>query len=67
MPVFLYLNVHREYYLSIANLLRLHSSKSFNCLRSALDMAFTAYYLLKNPEDTKIFMYKTNKKKQARS
>lgn len=58
IPVFLYLNSHREYSIAAVSFLRLHQSKSFNCLRSALDSVFTAYYLLKNPDKEKVYLTK---------
>ncbi len=56
IPAFLYLNTHREFYLSMANFLRLHSSSSFRNLRCALDSVFTAYYLLKHPDSTDAYL-----------
>ena len=56
IPAFLFLNSHREFYLGVTSYLRLHESKSFCSLRSALDSAFTAYYLLKHPEKIKIYL-----------
>ncbi|MDD5358606.1 MAG: hypothetical protein PHX80_05645 [Candidatus Nanoarchaeia archaeon] len=58
IPAFLFLNVHRELYLSMTNFLRLHKGKSFCNLRSAIDSTFTAYYLLKNPDKENV--YKAN-------
>ena len=58
MPVFLYLIVHAEFYNSISSYLRLHKSISFRCMRSALDSAFTSYYLLKKPEKLDVYLSK---------
>lgn len=60
IPCFLYLISHNELYLAVANFLRLHQSKSFCNLRSALDATFTAYYLLKNPDKRKIYLSSIN-------
>jgi hypothetical protein len=38
----------------------LHQSKAFCSLRSALDCAFTAYYLLKHPDKRDIYLSKIN-------
>jgi hypothetical protein len=56
IPAFLFLNSHREFYLGVNNFFRLHQSKTFCNLRSALDSAFTAYYLLKHPDRIKIYL-----------
>lgn len=58
MPIFLYLIVNAEFYNSISSYLRLHKSTSFKCMRSALDAAFTSYYLLKNPEKLDVYLSK---------
>jgi len=58
IPVFLYLNTHREFYLAMSYFLRLHYSKSFCNLRSALDSVFTAYYLIKNPSKIRVYTSK---------
>ncbi len=58
IPAFLFLNAHRELYLSMTNFLRLHQGKSFCNLRSAIDSAFTAYYLLKNPDKETVYLAK---------
>ncbi len=60
IPAFLYTNVHREFYLASVSFLRLLSSKSFNSLRCAIDSTFTAYYLLKNPNKTSVYLSKVN-------
>jgi len=57
-PAFLYLISHQEYYCGMASFLRLHKTESFRCLRAALDSAFIAYYLLKNPDKTEIYLDK---------
>ena len=54
--VFLFLNVHREFYLSMANFIRLHTSKSYCNLRAAIDSTLTAYYLLNNPDKQEIYL-----------
>jgi len=56
IPSYLFLNVHREYYLGIDHFLSLHNTKSFLNLRSAIDSTFTAYYLLKNPEKLDVYL-----------
>lgn len=58
IPCFLYLIIHSEYYIAMANFLRLHQSKSFCSLRAALDCAFTAYYLLKHPDKRDVYLSK---------
>lgn len=60
IPCFLFLVIHSEYYISMANFLRLRQSKSFCSLRSALDSVFTAYYLLKNPGKRKVYLSKAS-------
>jgi len=57
LPAYLFLNVHREYYLGIDHFLSLHNTKSFLNLRSAIDSTFTAYYLLKNPEKLDVYLH----------
>lgn len=59
IPAFLYLISHQEFYNGMASFLRLHKSQSFRCLRAALDSSFTAYYLLKNPDNTQIYINKS--------
>lgn len=59
IPAFLHLISHQEFYCGMASFLRLHKTQSFRCLRAALDSTFTAYYLLKNPDKTKIYMDKS--------
>ncbi|MFH1956908.1 MAG: hypothetical protein ABIJ15_00340 [bacterium] len=56
IPVFLFLNTHREFYLAMACFLRGHYTKSFCNLRAALDSVFTACYLLKFPEKKEIYL-----------
>jgi hypothetical protein len=56
IPAFLHLISHQEFYSGIAAFLRLHKTQSFRCLRAALDSTFTAYYLLKNPDKTEIYL-----------
>lgn len=58
IPLFLYLIVHGELYNAVSSYLRIHKSISFRCMRSALDCAFTSYYLLKKPENTDIYLSK---------
>jgi hypothetical protein len=58
ISAFLYLTSHQEYYSGIAAFLRLHNTQSFRCLRAALDSTFTAYYLLKNPDKTELYVNK---------
>ena len=43
----------------MASFLRLHKTQSFRCLRAALDSAFTAYYLSKNPDKIEIYLDKS--------
>jgi hypothetical protein len=59
VPAFLHLISHQEFYSGMASFLRFHKTQSFRCLRAALDSTFTAYYLLKNPDATEIYMNKT--------
>jgi hypothetical protein len=61
ISAFLNLISHQEFYSGIASFLRLHKAQSFRCLRAALDSTFTAYYLLKNPDQTEIFLDKSGK------
>ena len=63
IPAFLFMNAHREFYLSMCNFLRLHSSNSFRNLRSAIDSVLTAYYLLKQPESTEAYINNLRKDK----
>jgi hypothetical protein len=58
IPAFLHLISHQEFYCGMASFLRLHKTQSFRCLRAALDSTFTAYYLLKNPDKTEIYLDK---------
>ena len=55
-PFFLFLNIHREFYLCVANFLRMHRSKAFVDLRLAIDSALTAYYLIQYPEKEEIYL-----------
>jgi hypothetical protein len=43
----------------MSSFLRLHKTQSFRCLRAALDSTFTAYYLLKNPDQTELYLNRT--------
>ncbi len=56
MPAFLNLISHQEFYNGMAAFLRLHKTQSFRSLRVALDSTFTAYYLLKNPDDIELYL-----------
>ncbi|MCG2722013.1 MAG: hypothetical protein L6290_08375 [Thermodesulfovibrionales bacterium] len=58
IPAFLYLISHQEFYYGMASFLRLHKTQALRCLRVALDSTFTAYYLLKNPEETDSYLQK---------
>lgn len=58
IPLFLYLIVHGELYNAISSYLRIHKSISFRCMRSALDCAFTSYYLLKKPDKIDVYLSK---------
>lgn len=58
IPAFLYTNVHREFYVAVASFFRLASSKSFNCLRCAIDSTFTAYYLMQYPDKAEVYLSK---------
>ena len=58
IPAFLYLISHQEFYYGIASFLRLHKTQCFRSLRVALDSAFTAYYLLKNPDEIGLYLNK---------
>jgi hypothetical protein len=58
IPAFLNLISHQEFYAAMASFLRLHKTQSFRCLRAALDSTFTAYYLLKNPDQTELYLNK---------
>ena len=60
IPAFLYLISLEEFYCATASFLRFHKTKAFRCLRAALDSSFTAYYLLKNPEATVVYVNKTD-------
>ena len=61
IPLFLYLIVHSEFYNAVAAYLRIHKSISFRCMRSALDCAFTSYYLLKKPDKLDVYLSKLDK------
>lgn len=56
IPSFLYLVSHSEFYIGMISYLRMHQSKSFNSLRAALDSTFTAYYLLRYPDKTDVYL-----------
>jgi len=56
IPAFLFMNVHREFYLSMGNFLSLHGMVSFRNLRSAIDSALTAYYLLEYPDSREVYL-----------
>ncbi len=58
IPLFLYLIIHGELYNAVSSYLRTHKSISYRCMRSALDGAFTSYYLLKKPEKIDIYLSK---------
>lgn len=58
IPLFFYLIVHGEFYNAVSSYLRIHKSISFRCMRSALDCAFTSYYLLKKPEKLDVYLSK---------
>ena len=60
IPAFLYLISLEEFYCGTASFLRFHKTKAFRCLRAALDSSFTAYYLLKNPDATNVYVNKMN-------
>ncbi|OGW51833.1 MAG: hypothetical protein A2Y81_01720 [Nitrospirae bacterium RBG_13_43_8] len=64
IPAFLYLILHSEFYQAMASFLRMHHSKSFVSLRIALDCAFTAYYLIKHPDKTDIYLSKLNEEEK---
>lgn len=64
IPAFLYLIIHSEFYQAMASFLRMHHSKSFVSLRIALDCAFTAYYLIKHPDKTDIYLSKLNEEEK---
>ena len=64
--VFLFLNVHREFYLSMANFIRLHLDKSYCNLRSAIDSALTAYFLINNPEKQESYLSKRKTKMESK-
>jgi hypothetical protein len=59
IPAFLSLISHQEFYAGMSSFLKLHKTQSFRCLRAALDSTFTAYYLLKNPDQTEIYLNKS--------
>jgi hypothetical protein len=63
IPLFLYLIVHGELYNAVSSYLRIHKSISFRCMRSALDCAFTSYYLLKKPEKIDVYLSKLSEDK----
>ena len=58
IPAFLHLITQQEFYAGMASFLKLHKTQSFRCLRAAFDSTFTAYYLLKNPDKTEIYLNK---------
>lgn len=62
----LFCNIHRKFYLSMANFLRLHYAESFVNLRAAIDSVFTAYYLLKNPDRVKIYLASTQEDSETK-
>lgn len=61
IPSFLYLITHSEFYFAMISFLRMHQSKSFISLRTAIDCTFTAYYLLKHPDKTDVYLSKLSK------
>lgn len=63
IPIFLYLYSHSEFCFAMASFLRLHKSKSFCSLRSSIDSAFTAYYLIKHPEKIDIYLSGVNQER----
>lgn len=65
IPVFLYLVTHSELYTGILSFLRLHRSKALTNLRTALDCTFTAYYLLKYPDKTSVYLSKIKKEQDT--
>jgi hypothetical protein len=64
IPAFLYLISHQEFYYGMASFLRLHKTQSFRSLRVALDSTFTAYYLLKNPDDIGLYLNRSTNSPQ---
>lgn len=64
IPAFLYLIIHSEFYQAMASFLRMHHSKSFVNLRIALDCTFTAYYLIRHPDKTDIYLSKLNEEEK---
>jgi hypothetical protein len=64
IPAFLYLISHQEFYYGMASFLRLHKTQAFRSLRVALDSTFTAYYLLKNPEEIDLFLSRSTHSSQ---
>jgi hypothetical protein len=60
IPAFLHLITQQEFYTGMASFLKLHKTQSFRCLRAAFDSTFTAYYLLKNPDKTEIYVNKVD-------
>jgi hypothetical protein len=64
MPAFLYLISHQEFYYGMASFLRLHKAQSFRSLRVALDSTFTAYYLLKNPDEIGLYLSRSTQSPQ---
>jgi hypothetical protein len=59
IPAFLSLISHQEFYSGMAAFLRFHKAESFRCLRAALDSTFTAYYLLKYPDEINSYLDKS--------
>lgn len=64
IPAFLYLISHQEFYYGMASFLRFHKTQSFRSLRVALDSTFTAYYLLKYPEEIELYLNRDSNSSQ---
>jgi len=64
IPAFLYLISHQEFYYGMASFLRIHKTQSYRSLRVALDSTFTAYYLLKYPDDIELYLNKNTNSPQ---
>ncbi len=67
IPAFLYLISHQEFYYAMASFLRLHRTQSFRSLRVALDSTFTAYYLLRNPDEIDLYLSRSAQPRQWES
>lgn len=64
IPAFLYLISHQEFYHGMASFLRSHKTQTFRSLRVSLDSMFTAYYLLKNPDETELYLNRSSRLRQ---